>query len=209
MSAKDMFTTFRTGDLVLYSGRHPMHLLHQKRTGCPWGQVGLIVRLSSETVPIVFESTAISQAEDVRTGAVAQGVQLTRLPDRIASFDGAVAIRHLVPPLDEDLESRLHTFVENQHGKPFNSNKWIAFRSLNRRNVQSREPGYFCSELVAEAFQSIGILPRPPEGMTSNNYIPADFSSGFSRSILKPTRGFQLGNEEIIKVGLKHLLINH
>jgi hypothetical protein len=35
----------------------------------------------------------------------------------------------------------------------------------------------FCSELVAEAYQAMGLLPEYPKGLPSNEYTPLDFSS--------------------------------
>jgi hypothetical protein len=34
----------------------------------------------------------------------------------------------------------------------------------------------FCSELVAEAYQKMGLLREPPKGLPSNEYTPKDFS---------------------------------
>ena len=34
----------------------------------------------------------------------------------------------------------------------------------------------FCSELVAEAYQRLGLLPKPPQGLPSNEYTPRDFA---------------------------------
>jgi len=34
----------------------------------------------------------------------------------------------------------------------------------------------FCSELVAEAYQAMGLLPEWPKGLPSNEYTPMDFS---------------------------------
>jgi hypothetical protein len=197
MGTGDVISNLRSGDLILYSGQHPLHRLQQERTGCPWAQVGLVVRLPGEAGPVVFESTKVSRARDVRTGTVVRGVQLVRCSERIASFEGAVAFRGLSPALPDDLEARLLLFAERMHGRPFNENKWMAFRAFYRRNVPSREAGFFCSELIAEAYQWIGLLPQRPEGPGSNNYIPADFSSSYPASLLRLQSGFQFGDEQL------------
>jgi hypothetical protein len=187
----------RSGDLILYSGQHPIHRWQQKRTGCRWAQVGLVLRLPGEMETVVFEATKLSRAHDVRTGTIVQGVQVVHLSERVASFDGPVAFRRLSPPLSNDLETRLLLFADQMHGRPFNENKWMAFRAFSRRNATSREPGFFCSELVAEAYQQIGLLPKPPEGLGSNNYIPADFSSCYTARVLPLQSGFQLVDEQL------------
>jgi hypothetical protein len=186
----------RSGDVVLYWGQHPLQRLQQELTSCPWGQVGLILRLPGESEPLVFESSKVSRVPDVRLGAVVRGVQLVRFAERVASFEGKVAVRALHPRLPQELERMLLAFADRVHGRPFNNSKWAALRSLRRRNLPSRDPGFFCSELVAEAYQAIGLLPRPPQGLSSNNYIPADFSSCFEARILRLQAGFEFGKEE-------------
>ena len=107
MGTGDERIGLRSGDVILYSGQHRLHRLQQERTGCPWAQVGLILQLPGEAGPVVFEATKISPALDVRTGAVVRGVQLVGFAERVALFQGAVAIRRLSPALPGELEARL------------------------------------------------------------------------------------------------------
>jgi hypothetical protein len=51
---------------------------------------------------------------------------------------------------------------------------------------------------VAAAYQHIGLLPEPPAGMHSNNYVPPDFSSTYLRRVLPLQNGFQLRDEVTI-----------
>ena len=50
----------------------------------------------------------------------------------------------------------------------------------------------FCSELVAEALQRVGLLPTPSTGLSLNNYIPANFTSAFRRARLVLLMGYSL-----------------
>ena len=99
---------------------------------------------------------------------ILHGVQIARLDNRIDSFEGRVAIRRLVPSLSRSAISRLHAFASEVHGRPFNDSKWTAVRAFRRRNESCDRSSFFCSELVAEAFQRIGLLPTPPDGLSSN-----------------------------------------
>jgi hypothetical protein len=47
----------------------------------------------------------------------------------------------------------------------------------------------FCSELVAEAYQAMGLLPESPPGRPSNEYTPRDFA----RRGAKLEAGYALG----------------
>jgi hypothetical protein len=193
-----MFDELQSGDVILFSGLHHLHLRQQQITGCPWAQVALVIRLSCVPWPLLFESTKISTCLDVKTGTVVQGVQLVRASERFSSFEGMVALRKLTPALSENLRCRLTCFAEEVHGWPFNDSKWTAARALRRKNRPSNSCSYFCSELAAEAYQRLGLLPSPPEGLSSNNYIPADFSSIFPQAFLPLGAGFRLGEEQAL-----------
>jgi hypothetical protein len=96
------------------------------------------------------------------------------------------------------LEVALLAFVEEVHGQPFNDSKWVAVRAFRRRNRPGNGSSFFCSELVAEAYQRLGLLLKPPSGMSSNNYIPADFCSTYEKTLLRMHADFRLGEERII-----------
>lgn len=192
------FEGLTSGDVLLYHGQHPLHLRQQEVTGCPWSQVGLVLCLSINTQPHVFESTKLSVCQDVKQGNIIHGVQIVRLRDRVDSFEGEVAVRRLLPPLSTHRIFRLRAFAEEVHGRPFNESKWVAARAFFRRNAPSDRSSFFCSELAAEAYQRIGLLPAPPTGLSANNYIPADFSSIFPGAHLPLERGFRLESERLL-----------
>jgi len=50
----------------------------------------------------------------------------------------------------------------------------------------------FCSELVAEAYQAMGLLDEYPDGLPSNEYTPIDFSD---QRRLKLKSGYNLKSE--------------
>ena len=185
------------GDILLYAGSHPLHRFQQERTGCPWGQVGMVLGLPGGLC--VFESTKIATSKDIKTGSVMIGVQLVDLVERISSFPGLVACRRLQPALPQAMAEKLLAFAHDSHGQPFNDNKWIAFRAFRRRNAPRAYAGFFCSELVAEAYQHVGVIAAPPQGRTSNNYVPSDFSRMYSDEMLPLQMGFRLGDEILLK----------
>jgi hypothetical protein len=182
----------------LFCGRTPIHLRIQEVTGCPWTQVALLLCHANEPQPLVFESTKMSASLDIKTGSILRGVQLVRLSDRLSSFDGTFAVRELRPPLSDRQAEALLAFAEEVHGRPFNDSKRVVVGALRRKNHPSDGSSFYCSELVAEAYQRMGLLPRPPRGPTSNNYIPADFSSTYSSAQLPLEAGVSLGAERIL-----------
>jgi len=167
------FEELNSGDVILYSGKHPLHLRQQKVTGCRWSQVGLVLRLPNNPLAFVFESTKLSNCCDTVIGEIVHGVQIAPLDNRIDDFEGKVAVRQIWPRLSKSANLKLCCFVREVHGRPFNVSKWTAARAFGRCNAPHDGSSFFCSELVAEAFQRIGLLPMPPAGLSSNNYIPA------------------------------------
>ena len=70
---------------------------------------------------------------------------------------------------------------------------WDRLGGLSRSEDLS---SLFCSELVAEAYQAMGLLDEPPRGLPSNEYVPIDFSD---RRALKLKRGYRLLPEVVIE----------
>ena len=192
------FEELGSGDVILYSGNHPLHLRQQEVTGCPWSQVGLVLRSPNNSQAFVFESTKLSGCRDIKKGEIFQGVQIGRLDDRVDTFEGKVAVRQILPRLTSRIVVRLSHFAEQVHGRPFNDSKLTAARAFRRRNAPTDGTSFFCSELVAEAFQRIGLLPTPPAGLSSNNYIPADFSSVYPSAQLPLRMGYCLSAERLV-----------
>ena len=186
------------GDLILYHGTHPMHLLHERRTGCFWGQVGLILDLPPTGELGVFEATRLSECVDVRLGQVVRGVQIVRLSDRVRSFTGRIAFRQLDPALDPGERHALHAIAREWHGRPFNDDKWVGPNALRRRNPPSPQDRFFCSELVAGAYQRLGVMAGPPQGHEASNFVPGDFDSSYARSIVRLCNGRKLRPEWLL-----------
>ena len=69
------FEELGSGDVILYSGKHPLHLRQQEVTGCPWSQVGLVLRSPNTFQAFVLESTKLSVCRDIKKGEIFQGVQ--------------------------------------------------------------------------------------------------------------------------------------
>lgn len=144
----------------------------------------------------IFELTKISPCVDVVLGRQVRGVQLCRWNERTSTFEGRIGVRHLNPRLSSEAMEALWKFIWASHGLAFNDSKWVAIRALLRKNKPSTEATYFCSELVAAAYQAIGVLP--PAGASPNNYIPADFASSYQYSILKLLPPYELLEEELL-----------
>jgi hypothetical protein len=194
-SYMDIRDRIDTGDLVLFSGKGGVSAGIKWFTRSSWSHVGMALRLPEWDMVLLWESTVINNVKDVEEGRVLQGVQLTPLSERLARYDGDVAIRHLEVERTPAMASALRQLREQFRGRPYEGKHIELLKSAydgpfgrNHEDLSS----LFCSEMVAEAYQAMDLLPPRP---ASNEYTPRDFSAAGK---LKLVRG-SLGPEVIIR----------
>lgn len=169
--------TLKTGDIVLFSGKGAFSSTIKWFTKSEFSHVGMVVVLEGYDSVMIWESTTLSNITDLDTGTLRQGVQLGYLSERIDKYDGEIKIRKLsVKPSRAQID-KLSKLRAKLKGKPYEKSKIELIKSAydgvlgsNKEDISS----LFCSELVAEAYYSMGLLSKPP---ASNEYTPADWSS--------------------------------
>lgn len=193
----------KTGDVLLFSGKSKISEGIKFFTLSKWSHVGMVYRFESELDPkgsiFCWESTSIGNVADADTGKLTKGVQRVELSERLERCFAEgyeISVRPLSKPLTDDMVRALNAFRHEVSGRPYEKNKleliksaWDSILGANKEDLSS----LFCSEMVAEAFQRMGLLT---EDMFSNEYTPKDFSSE-KRLILK--LGYGLGNEIAIE----------
>jgi len=120
---------------------------------------------------------------DVWTGTRHRGVQLHDLRDAVtvwsAKYDQAAWLRQLEARITRDMEDALLRSIARLDGTPFPSTaamagKWLAAR-LPRRSQDRMARSAYCAEVVAKAYQAMGLLPA---GRDAAFYDPGRFWSG-------------------------------
>ena len=169
----------KTGDLVLFDGHGKASRLIKSITGSQWSHIGMIVVNEALGMVQLFESTK-GRGLDVFTGKYVRGVRLTMLSDAIRNCNGAVAVRRLNRPLGLFEQAAFASWRRVSMGRPYERSLFelwkAAFVGPLGKNTEALW-SLFCSELVAEAYQRMGILGEPPVAPPSNEYTPADFST--------------------------------
>lgn len=167
----------KTGDIVLFSGKGGLSAGIKWFTFSRWSHVGMVVR--SELGVMLWESTTLTNVKDAESGKERKGVQLVALSERIKKYQGEIAVRQLNKNVDDSALKELGKLREEVRGRPYEKNELELLKSAydlvlghNDENLSS----LFCSELVAEAYQRMGLLENPPKGKDSNEYTPKDFS---------------------------------
>lgn len=192
---ENMRSKLQTGDLVLFSGKGGLSTGIKWFTASRWSHLGMVVRPLDFDVVLLWEASPITDIKDIETGRTHKGVRLVALSERIQSYEGEVSIRLLAVERKPEMLEALDKLRAELKKRPFETDviellksAWEGPFGKNQSDLSS----LFCSELVAEAYQHMGLLSRRKP---SNEYTPRDFSE---EGNLKLRKG-RLGKELIVK----------
>ena len=191
----------KTADIILFSGKGGISEWIKWFSVSRWSHVGMALRSTEWDTLLLWESTTLSSVADVELKRCIRGVQLVPLSARVRGYRGDIAVRHLSEPVTHSMRAELRDFRHEVRGRPYERNYIELIKAAydgpfggNLEDLSS----LFCSELVAEAYQRMGLLPDAPEGMPSNEYTPHDFSTETKRP-LRLFDGYSLGEEILIR----------
>jgi hypothetical protein len=183
-----LLRSLKTGDLVLFAPPALARWLPGRLGSRRWTHVALVVRDPGHLEPMVWETAPPATA--------GPRVRLRRLAKRLESHHGRISVRRL-----------------SQELSPAQSDKLAAWRrSLEARQSQrslldlmgAGDDGWLGGqkaalgallpgELVAEGYQTMGLLDRPERGgRAADEYTPRDFAE---RENLRLNRSYALGPE--------------
>ena len=139
----------------------------------------------------------MSNINDLESGLPRKGVQLVPLSDRVQKYSGNITERQLKgADLPENSLRKLMELRKELRGKSYEKSKIELFKAAYDgpfgHNIEDLS-SVFCSELVAEAYQRLGLLS---EEKSSNEYTPGDFSERRMKNLLGD---FYLSEEITIK----------
>lgn len=166
----------KTGDLVLFGGKGRISSLIKRFTRSPYSHVGMIIR--TELGVLLWESTTLSNVEDVFTGKAHKGPQVVMLSDRIRTYEGEIYVRPIRESLAPVEIEALHEFRHEIAGRPYEVSEIELIRAVMDIGPDQKEDlsSIFCSEQVVEAFQRMG---RISERYSSNEFTPHDLGTDF------------------------------
>ncbi|MBK1667966.1 hypothetical protein CKO28_07945 [Rhodovibrio sodomensis] len=184
----------KTGDIILMSGESIFSWTIRRFTGSTWSHVGMVVRSEELDAVLLWESTTTGHPEDAATPKGREpkpGVQLPPLSKRVRDYDGKVAVRQLNRALTKKEVASLTAFRHEVKDRDYDYDALELLRSAmdeglfwrNREDLQS----FFCSELIAESYQRVGLLP---DSKPSNEYTPDDFAQEVGEKL--PLQGVTL-----------------
>ncbi len=179
---EDVRDDLNTGDIVLFSGSGVISKTIQYFSRSFWSHIGMVIRDAEWDMLLLWESTTLSKVKDVESRGQRQGVAIRPMSDRLRDYPvGKVAFRKLEGiTITGEMKQALIAFRNEIKGRNYEESKVELMRSAYDGFLGKNEEdlsSVFCSELVAEALQRIGVLYEHNEdgGYPSNEYTPADF----------------------------------
>lgn len=183
MRYEDIRSELKTGDILLFSGKGGVSDGIKFFTLSRYSHVGMVYKFADPLDPqgsvFCWESTTLINLKDADTGKLTKGVQRVELSERLERCFAKgyeISVRPLSKALTEDMVKALNTFRHEVSGRKYETNKIellkAAYEGIFGENKEDLS-SLFCSELVAEAYQKMGLLT---EELPSNEYIPKDFS---------------------------------
>src|SRR5262245_9664253 len=170
--------TLDSGDVLLFAGESRFSRGIKRLTRSHWSHSALVARPHAGGPLLLWEATLDTVLADVATHEIASGVHLYDLERWIRHYGGETVIRPLRVERTETMRAALLAFYDEARGRPYERNRLELFRSVYDgplgQNRKEDLTSFFCSELVAEAYQRMGLLPASPP---ANEYTPRDFSS--------------------------------
>jgi hypothetical protein len=180
----------QTGDIILFSDNSPFSWISKiirKFTKSLYQHNGVALVTEAEGVIFILESTTLGMGYK-------EGVQINLLSDRLRTLGRKhkCFVRHVKEPLKRAKKRKLWEIRTKYMGTEYESSLidlFLAGMKWNRKSGGSGDTSIFCSELIAIAFQYVGILDplRSPD-----EYTPSDFSTEHH---LETLDGTQWGKE--------------
>lgn len=174
-----------TGDIVLFSGKGGISAGIKWFTQSKWSHVGMVLRLPEWDAVLIWESTNLDDVAEIESGKARKGVQIVPLSERLRKYPGETSIRLLEMERTPEMLKELSLLRAEVKGRPYETDKLELFKAAYEGpfgdNVEDLS-SLFCSELVAEAYQRMGLLS---EKKPSNEYTPKDFSDKRKLKLLK------------------------
>lgn len=181
----EMKPTLDTGDILLFAGESRFSKGIKRLTGSHWSHAALVARVQPDSPPLLWEATLDTELPDITTHEMGSGVNLYDLELWIRHYGGETVIRQLRVERTDTMRAALLEFYREARGRPYERNRLELFRAVYDgplgKNRNEDCSSFFCSELVAEAYQRMGLLSPTP---SANEYTPGDFST--ERKMLLP-----------------------
>jgi len=183
-----LLRSLKTGDLVLFAPPALARWLPGRLGSRRWTRLALVVREAEHGEPMIWEA-----APAATTGP---SVRLRRLAKRLEGQRGRISVRRLTPalaPAQRDKLAAWRRSLEARHSERSLLDLMGAGEDGWLGGQQAALGALLPAQLVAEGYQTIGLLDRPERGgRAADEYTPRHFAG---REDLPLKHNFTLGPE--------------
>lgn len=186
MRYDELKNKMNTGDLILFEGEYSISKTIEKLEGCPYSHVGMVIRVEEFDDPLFFESTTLTNLEDLVTdnpNKTLAGPKIVNLYERLKHYGEDV--KPYVPPkfayrpLQVERVGMTNTLLilhKKYYGIADPKETKMIWEVLLGRwlKVEAKKDNFFCSEWIALAYQTLGLINTK---YPCNAYMPKDFTS--------------------------------
>lgn len=188
MNYQQIADSLDSGDLMLFAANFDESKLIELVTGFPFSHTGMVVRIPGDNTVYFLESVGDSKAfpDPIDHKMEKTGVRVVNLMRMLSYYmpftNNVLTYRKLAIERTPAWRDQLQQFLKSVDGTPFpNDESMIVnyvlghYRNIKANtNIGTNQTVMFCAQLVASAYQSLGILPTE---IPNNYFAPADFSS--------------------------------
>lgn len=173
-----------TGDVILFNSSHLLSYGTKLFTWSQWDHVAVVVRTIKNRLKLL-EVTS-------------DGVGYYDLDERIdfLATVSKIGVRFLTADRTPKMHDAIWEYVDEVKGRPFKQDLMEMVNAAQKRHNEEDQSSLFCSQLVAAAYQRMGLMSTE---RSSNEFIPKDWASKKNTTLgLKP--GVHLNRKLIFKV---------
>jgi len=186
MRYDELKNKMNTGDLVLFEGEYPISKTIEKLERCPYSHVGMVIRVKGFDDPLFFESTTLTNLEDLVTdnsNKTLAGPKIVNLYERLKHYGEDVKPyvppKFIYRPLQVDrvgLTDTLLILHNKYYGIADPKETLMIWEVILGRwfRIKAKKDNFFCSEWISLAYQALGLINTK---YPYNAYMPKDFTS--------------------------------
>ncbi len=182
---EDIRSKIRAGDIIAFGGKGNFSEIIKWATRATVSHVGIILQSTIVDAPALGTDHYFNQIIESTSLNGKSGVMISRLSDRVATYDGEIWWLPLGAHPRTKVDANLETFYGwclNQDHKPYDMPQAIksaldvldkALGPLSPTLNQEDFTRFFCSELAAAALEKAGAIPE----INASEVTPVDLCS--------------------------------
>ena len=172
-----------TGDMILFNGNYFLSKIIEYFTNSLYSHVAVVIKNpnfnNKQLQGIYILESGSENSKDPENYRHKFGVQLTKLEEKLADYNGQLYIRKLECIRDQSFYNKIIQIHSDVHNLPYDLNPIDWFKAKFRLNIGNthKRNTYWCSALVCYFYVKLGFLEQTipwtlasPNDLSSNSH---------------------------------------